>query len=337
MRVVDVEITAEAQADVESLLADLQIDFVTVPTADEESVVVSFLIPPQGVDTLDDVGFGSAYTVVATAETASTEHMETLEDRYVADDRETDSIAPVELRSRALGMNPSATTYYSMTTLSAVVATAGLLLDAPTIVVGSMVIAPQVGTAMTTGVGIVVADRTMIADGLRSQALGLVVAVFGAALFGLGLKSTAFVPAALDLATTEQIGQRISPGLLSLAVGLCAGAAGVFGLATALPISLVGVMIAVALIPAAAATATGIGLAWGLPAIAAGALTLLLVNVVSINVTTVTVLWALGYRPESWDPTAAWRLADARRFVPSLVTVLVLVAALAGASVVIAD
>jgi uncharacterized hydrophobic protein (TIGR00271 family) len=338
MRVVDIEVPSSSRDHVTDLLDDHDVDYVTVPSADGDGVIISFPIPPQGVEEilgLIDEDHGVDYTVVATAETASTEHMAELEDRYVADDGERDNVALAELRSRALGMNPSSLTYYSMTLLSAVVATAGLLLDAPTIVVGSMVIAPQVGTAMTTGVGTVVDDRKMIRDGLRSQILGLGVAVAGAAIFGFLVKSAAFVPPTLSLTTTEQISQRTSPGLLSLAVGVCAGAAGAFGLATALPVSLVGVMIAAALIPAAGAA--GIGIAWGLPAVTQGSLVLLLVNVASINVCTVVVLWGLGYRPSEWDADDTWSLRRLRTHVPAVVTVLLLVATFAGASVVVVD
>jgi uncharacterized hydrophobic protein (TIGR00271 family) len=338
MRLVEIRVTSSSRDRVETLLDEREVDFVTVPTADDDGYLVSFPIPPQGVervlDALDDAALGEEYRVVATAETASTEHMQTLEERYVAADGERDSVALAEIRSRALGMNPSALTYYSMTVLSAVVATAGLLLDAPTVVVGSMVIAPQMGSAMTTGVGTVVNDRQMMYDGLRSQLLGLVVAVLGATAFGVALKWAAFVPPSLDLTTTEQISKRISPGFLSLAVGLCAGAAGAFGLATALPVSLVGVMIAAALIPAAAAA--GIGLAWGLPSITHGALVLLLVNVVSINLTTVAVLWGFDYRPPNWEGYS-WSVASFRELAPTVVTVLILLSTFFGASVVISE
>lgn len=43
-----------------------------------------------------------------------------------------------------------------------------------------------------------------------------------------------------------------------MTVGLCSGTAGALGLATALPVSLVGVMIAAALLPATAAVGVGI-------------------------------------------------------------------------------
>lgn len=48
-----------------------------------------------------------------------------------------------EIRAKAIKLNPGQRTYYAMTLLSVLVATVGRLLDAPAIVVGSMVIAPR--------------------------------------------------------------------------------------------------------------------------------------------------------------------------------------------------
>ena len=186
-----------------------------------------------------------------------------------------------------------------MTVLSAVVATAGLLLDSAAVVVGSMVIAPQVASALTASVGTVLDDRRLVGTGFREQAVGLAVAMLAATAFGWLLRTSAFVPQPLDVTTLQQISQRISSGLLSLAVSLSAGSAGAVGLATALPVSLVGVMVAAALIPATAAV--GVGIAWGYPGVAAGAFLLVVVNASSIALVGAVVLWLLGYHPEGWQ------------------------------------
>ncbi|WP_440008153.1 TIGR00341 family protein [Halomicrococcus sp. SG-WS-1] len=332
MRLIQVRVPEDDRDAVLGVLDDEDIDYVLTPEASDgdEATLLEFPLPTQAVDAalsdLRDAGLDDdEYTVVGNVETARTPNIDELENRFITGNDEDDSVASEEIRTKALGMNPNPLPYYAMTLLSAVVATAGLLLDSPALVVGSMVIAPQVGSAMTVSVGFVLNDRDMITDGLRSQVLGLGLAIVGAAAFGWALKSAAFVPPALDVATIKQISQRISPGLLSFVVGICAGAAGAFGLATALPVSLVGVMIAAALIPAAAAV--GVGLAWGPPGVAFGAFVLLVVNAVGINVAGSAVLWYLGYRPED-GPTGAERLRDA---TPVVAAALLLLAAFAGA------
>ena len=266
MRLIQVRASAADLEDVRSVLEDRGVRYVLTEeqSADGPAMLVQFPLPPEAVDevfeALDDIGVDrDGYAVVARAETATP-------DQSVAAERHDDRISHEELRSRAVGMSPGPVTYYAMTVLSAVVATAGLLLDSPAIVVGSMVIAPQVGSALTASVGTALNDRALVVDGLRDQALGLGVAVAGAAAFGLLVRHGGVVPGQLRVTTVQQIAQRISPGFLSMVVGVCAGGAGAIGLATALPVSLVGVMIAAALIPAAAAV--GVGIAWNIPAVA---------------------------------------------------------------------
>jgi uncharacterized hydrophobic protein (TIGR00271 family) len=304
MRYVQLLVPASDLDEVCTVLSDEDVDYVVTPAAERhgDRSLVSFPLPTQAVEyLLDELSAATdeeRFTVVLNAETARTDNFESLEGRFVEGTEEDESVAHAEIRSKSLDLQPSWVTYYTMTLLSAVVASAGLLLDSAALVVGSMVIAPQVGSALLASVGTTLGDRGMVTDGLRSQAVGLVLAVLGAAAFGAALRSTAFVPASLDVTTIQQLSQRTSPGLLSLAVGVAAGAAGAIGLATALPVSLVGVMIAAALIPAAAAV--GIGLAWNVPTVAYGALVMLVINAASIHVAGATTLWLLDYRPAEW-------------------------------------
>jgi len=112
--------------------------------------------------------------------------------------------------------------------------------------------------------------------------------------------------------------------VLSLAVAIGAGVAGAVSLMTGVSAALVGVMIAVALIPPAATV--GIGIAWGDPALAVGSAVLVAVNVLSINLAALVVLWYGGYRPEQFFRHDRARIATLKR-------VLVLVAAIALLSV----
>jgi uncharacterized membrane protein len=83
-------------------------------------------------------------------------------------------------------------------------------------------------------------------------------------------------------------------------------------------------MIAVALIPPAATV--GIGVAFGEPALAVGSAVLVAVNVLSINLAALVVLWYAGYRPEQFFRHDRAKIATLKR-------VAVLVAAIALLSV----
>jgi uncharacterized membrane protein len=128
------------------------------------------------------------------------------------------------------------------------------------------------------------------------QAAGLAVAILGAWAFSVGLQFGGFVPESLDISSIDLIALRIAPSVTTGAIGLAAGAAGAFGLATKGPTSLIGVMIAAALIPAAATV--GIAAGWNEPRIAAGSLLLLVLTMILINVGAYAMLWGFKYRPD---------------------------------------
>ena len=341
MRLVQILVPESSEDAVFDVLDDEGIDYLLTAEGSDREVgtVVQFPLPTEAVDQvlskLRDAGLDGEYTVVIRAESVETSGFDDLEDRFITGEEQDDSVVRDEIRATALGMIPGRVTYYAMTLLSVLVATAGLLIDSPAVVVGSMVIAPQVGAALTASVGVVIDDRWMMSTGFRSQILGLALAVAGAAAFGWMLKTAEMVPPALDVATVTQISERTSPGVLSVTVGFAAGAAGAFGLATALPVSLVGVMIAAALIPAAAAV--GVGIAWGYPAVTLGAGLLLVVNAAAINLAATVTFWYLGYRPEGWAPDEGLDNVTRARIGASALTLALLLAVFAGAGVVVAD
>jgi uncharacterized hydrophobic protein (TIGR00341 family) len=333
VRLIHVLISEERRDPILGVLDAKEIDY-AVMTADNregEGLLVEFPLPSDGVgdvmDALQEAGLEeSHYTVIGTAETASTPNMERLMDRY-ADDF--DPLTRRELRSKARDMAHDRNSFVWMIFLSAIIATAGLLVDSPAVVVGSMVIAPFVGPVLTAGVGGVTGDREMLRDSIWLQALGIVVAIVSSLAFGYVLRSFSLVPAGLEITALGQINSRVAPGLLTVAVGLAAGSASAFGLTTKGPTSLIGVMIAAALIPAAATT--GIAVVWGFPVIAVGSLILLLISIIGINVAAFVTLRYLGYRPDGFD-RKLWNPRESTGTVVFAVAVLALLLVVASAA-----
>ncbi|SEH57042.1 TIGR00341 family protein [Halopenitus malekzadehii] len=296
--------------------------------------VVSFPLPTAAVepvlDRLREAGIDEeTYTVIVDAETVISRRFEQLEERYAEEsDHSEDRIAKEELQTKATGLVSGIRTYVLMTVISAVIATAGLLLDSPATVVGSMVIAPLIGPAMSAAVGTVVDDDELFGRGVRLQILGVVLAVGSAAVFAAGLRTLNLVPPGLDPLALAEVSERLAPNVLVLAVALGAGIAGVLSLMTGVSSALVGVMIAVALIPPAAAV--GIGIAFGIPRLALGAGVLVLVNVLSINLAALVVLWYEGYRPDSWFREAEAKSALLKRVTALLAAIAILSVFLGG-------
>ncbi|WP_417514420.1 TIGR00341 family protein [Minwuia sp.] len=173
--------------------------------------------------------------------------------------------------------------------LSAVVATIGLMEDNVAVVIGAMVIAPLLGPNLALAFGSAVGDFEMIRKAMMTNAVG--VALTLAFSIGIGL----LFEINLD---SEELLSRTSVNLSSIAVALASGSAAALSLTTGLSATLVGVMVAVALLPPAATV--GILLGWQQFALAAEALLLLAVNVVCVNLSAQVVFRAKGIRPRTW-------------------------------------
>ncbi|MFB6133190.1 MAG: TIGR00341 family protein [Halanaeroarchaeum sp.] len=328
MRLLQVTIPTGKRDAVLGVLEDHDIDYVvTEETAHRGyTAVVYFPLPAKAVqdvlDDLADAGLGDdAYTVVLSAETVVSRRFEKLKERYEVEES-AEQVARAELRTTAEDLVSSLPTFVVLTVVSAVIATVGLLLDSPAVVVGSMVIAPLIGPAMSASVGTVVDDADLVTRGLKLQVLGLLLAVAAAAAFALVVRGASLVPPGLDPTAIEQVQARLSPDFLSLVVALGAGIAGAISLTAGVSSALVGVMIAVALIPPAATM--GIGIAYGLPVVALSSGVLTLVNVLSINLAALLVFWYAGYRPQNFLRREEARAHTVKRVGVLLVAVAVL-------------
>jgi len=326
--------------------------FVTIPTGKREAILD--VLDDEGIDyTLTDEASGRGYTcavhfplptsavepvlhrlretdlnedaITVTVETESvtSRDYDQLEERFTEDSESPEQIAREELQSAAKDLGPASMPIYAgMTIVSAIIATAGLLLDSAAVVVGSMVIAPLIGPAMATSVGTVFQDRDLFRDGVKLQIIGVALTIASAALFAILVKAGNLVPPGLDILSISQIRERFRPDILSLVVALGSGAAGVISLASGLSSALVGVMIAVALVPPAATV--GIGIAWENTALAVGSGVLLLVNVLSINLAALLVLWYMGYRPARWFHIERTKKTFVKRVSVLLISILLL-------------
>ncbi|MFC6904823.1 TIGR00341 family protein [Halalkalicoccus tibetensis] len=338
MRLVQVTIPAGKREAVLGALDGEGIDYVVTDETSgrEYTGVVYFPLPDNAVepvlDMLEELGLeDQSYTVVVDANTVVSRQFDDLEEKYATDDTDEERISRQELHAEASDMTPTFPVYATMTLISAVVATAGLLLDSPAVVVGSMVIAPLIGPALAASVGTVTDDDELFWTGVKYQALGLGLAIAGAAVFAWLLKTAQIVPPGVELAAIDEISERFTPDLLLLAVALGAGVAGVLALSTGISVAIVGVMIAAALIPPAAAA--GIAIAWGLALPAIGATVLVLVNTVSVNLAGLVTLWYTGYRPRQWFETDAVERKLFRNVVVFTTIVLVLSAFLGAVTV----
>jgi len=336
VRLVQVMIPAGKRAAVVRALDEEGVDYVVTDETSgrEYTAVATFPLPTAAVEPvlerLREAGIDErTYTVIVDAETVISRRFEALEEKYAEDPEHSgDRISREELQAKADDLVSGVGTYVLMTVISAVIATAGLLLDSPATVVGSMVIAPLIGPAMSAAVGTVVDDEEMFRRGVWMQVLGVAVAIGAATLFAFAIRTLALVPPGIDPLALAEVSERLAPNVLVLVVAIGAGVAGILSLMTGVSAALVGVMIAVALIPPAAAV--GIGIAFEIPRLVLGAGVIVAVNTLSINLSALVVLWYEGYRPQRWFREDDARSALLKRAAVLVVAIAVLSVFLGG-------
>lgn len=167
--------------------------------------------------------------------------------------------------------------YWLELVISAGIATMGLVLNSPAVVIGAMLISPLMGPILGAGLGLATGDLYL---GIKAV-FSLVTSVLAAVAFSAGL-----VWALPFHSQTGEILARTQPNLLDLGVALLSGIAGAVvvcrggggGGVTALP----GVAIAVALMPPLCTVGFGVGSGWVRPIIY-GAGLLFVTNLVAIG------------------------------------------------------
>ena len=179
--------------------------------------------------------------------------------------------------------------YYMLVALSTIVAAGGMLRDSVAVVIGAMVIAPLIGPNIALALGTTLADSKLLRRSLSVNLLGL---MLGFALsFGIGI----VLP--ID-PTIPEIASRTRVGLSDVTLALAAGIAGTLSVTRGISTALIGVMVAVALLPPLVALGMLIGAGYWSAAEGAGLLTL--TNVVAINLAGVVTFLAQGVRPMNW-------------------------------------
>lgn len=220
-----------------------------------------------------------------------------------------------ELYGEALDMAKPKGVFYATVILSTVVVSIGLLRDNTAAIIGAMVIAPLLGPNVALGLATTLADTRLLKHGLRSNVIGFVIALGVTIALGVILEVRT---------TTHEIEARTSVHVSDILLALAAGSAGALAITTGVPTALVGVMVAVALLPPTAVIGLMIGS--GHMGLAGGAALLLAVNLICVNLAATAAFLAQGIRPRTWWEADRARRASRTALIFGTVLVLVLLA-----------
>lgn len=187
--------------------------------------------------------------------------------------------------------------YVGLVVLSTIVAGVGLIRDDVAVIIGAMVIAPLLGPNVSMSLAVTLGDLKLGWKSLKTNVAGLVLAILIAVVMGIMLKVDP---------DTGQILSKSSVSLSDITIALAAGSAGVLAYTRGVPAAIVGVMVAVALLPPL--VNVGLLLGSGMEQMAVGAAILTLTNLICINLAGVVTFMVQGVRPRTW-----WEAEKARK------------------------
>ena len=180
-------------------------------------------------------------------------------------------------------------TYILLMVLSSLLATLGLFLNSPSIVIGAMVLAPLMSPIISASMGMLRSNTELSKQAFLTLFVGMFTALSLSALM-------AYLLPFQEL--TNEIEGRLHPSTLDLLVAVLSGIAGAFAnvkenVAKSLP----GVAIAVALVPPLCVS--GIGIGWLNYEVFYGAMLLFLTNLTGIIMAAGISFMILGFAPFS--------------------------------------
>ena len=216
-----------------------------------------------------------------------------------ADDEKGSShrISRQELYADIVSGSGITSTYLIMVVLSAVIAAIGLLRNDMAIIIGAMVLAPLLMPNVALALASTLGDKSLAVTGFKAAAAGFLMAVAIGGLIGFLYPAEVSNPA---LAARTQLHWS------DLVLALASGAAGVLAFTSGGQLSLIGVMVAVALMPPL--VTAGLLAGNGQPALGLRALELAGANIICVNLAGIITFTLQGIRPATW-----WEKAKAAR------------------------
>lgn len=180
-------------------------------------------------------------------------------------------------------------TFMAMTILAAIVAAIGLIRNDLAVIIGAMVIAPLLTPNVALALSTTLGDTDLLRNSLKTNITGFTTATILSIIIGLLIEVDPAIPA---------IASRTTLGLSDIVLALASGCAGTFAFTSGVSGALIGVMVAVALMPPL--VTFGMLLGAGHLILAFKAFCLVITNVICVNLAGVGTFFFQGVRPGTW-------------------------------------
>jgi uncharacterized hydrophobic protein (TIGR00271 family) len=191
-----------------------------------------------------------------------------------------DAVVWEEVESRTSENTELNGVFLAFMALACLIASVGIFLDSPILIVGAMIVGPEFGPIAGLCVAIVQRRRDVARRSARALVIGFPVGIVAALLFALLIRGTDLTPGGFVVGEHPLTDFISKPDAFSFIVAFVAGAAGMLSLTSAKSGALIGVLVSVTTIPAAANI--GVAAAYGEWAEFRGALLQLVLNLTAI-------------------------------------------------------
>lgn len=199
--------------------------------------------------------------------------------------------------------------------LSTLVAAIGILKNNVAVIIGAMVIAPLIGPNVSLALSTTLGDGDLLKNSIRTNMTGLLLSLLPSAMIGVLVH--------IDTNTPELL-SRTNVDAADIILALASGCAGALSFTMGLPSAIIGVMVAVALLPPA--VTLGLLLGSGQYQLAFGSFLLLSINIICINLSGVTTFLVQGVRPLTWwESTRAKKAAKYAIFFWTILLILLFI------------
>ena len=183
--------------------------------------------------------------------------------------------------------------FFAMVFFSSIVASVGILRNNIVFIIGAMVIAPLLGPNVALSLATTLGDIELSRRAIRAIGLGILMALVSSMAIGMILEVNPEIP---ELKTRTEV------SLGDIVLALAAGSAAALSFTSDLFSALIGVMVAVALLPPL--VTFGLLTASGQWELALGSLYLFLINLICVNLAGVVTFLIQGIRPLTWWETS---------------------------------
>ncbi|MGB5910863.1 MAG: TIGR00341 family protein [Promethearchaeia archaeon] len=230
---------------------------------------------PRVLEVLNEIGIGIEYGIIDILSLQVT--IPELEEEELDASEELSSRVSVEEIESTIkeGMELSLN-YYLFIMIAAFIAGAGLILNSAAVIIGSMIISPLMGPILGVSYGIISKNYILVKKGILGQLLSIIIAIG----IGVLLASLAFLFLSSPSITDEMFSRNF-PTVFDVIVSIGAGLAVGFAITGIIQSSLVGIAIAISLMPPA--VNIGVSLIYGNLLLSFGSFILLMTNILAIN------------------------------------------------------